>query len=508
MKKSTICVFFLVNSLSLFSQNNAIIEGPVIDIGYNGHGALKGTAGIIGDNYYIIENDYGRALDFNNNIKTSLTILSLTTGNLVKRIPLNELVAAQSKQGINKVLFCGVVVWKDKVIGFFTYKDPNGTEFRADAIILSPDGRVEQSGQEIGTFTHEILTETIPTQPVGRKGGRNTLSVTNDFRFCFTPDSSHLLVQCAPDVNQANIRFKVYKPGMLLEKEINVVIPVKGKREFIEQFTMDNAGMIYLITRGDKFTLHTINTAQNNHLISKNFELIGKGISNASLGFTEKGTPIIAGVYHDNTKSSGIHGAYAFKPEASPGQFSINMRDFPDSVIENLLGKKALKKGEGLFEAIRFMRFVPKPGGGLYAFGQSNTITTVARGTTGALNSYFEETWLHAAYSITEEGKILWESIAGLNIGNRELATRHSRMEYAPFGEKVHGLIILSKPNAAHNYQASLNGTTISHIKGSKEIMDYPFVEGTLRQIGKNDIAVIGFNEGRNPKFRLIKIKF
>jgi hypothetical protein len=96
-------------------------------------------------------------------------------------------------------------------------------------------------------------------------------------------------------------------------------------------------------------------------------------------------------------------------------------------------------------------------GGGLYAFGQSNTIATYIRGSTGALNTYFEETRLNAVYSISEEGKILWESVSGIDIGNQEFATRHSRIEYAPLGEKVHGLVLLSKPGAIHDYNTSVS---------------------------------------------------
>jgi hypothetical protein len=271
MKKSAVCVLLIFLSLFLFAQNGSVDEGPVIDMGYKGVGAVKGTAGIIGDNYYVIENDYGRKLDFSNNIKTTLSILSLKTGNLIKRLSLNELVAANSTRGINKVLFCGVVTWKDKVIGFFTYKDRDGTEFRADAIILDQDGHLEKSGQEIGPFTHELLTENFETQIRNRTGARNTMSVVNDFKFSFSPDSSRLLVQCAPNLGQSNIYFKIYKPGMLLEKEITAVIPVKAKKETIEQFAFDNSGIIYLITKGNRFTLHTINTLQKKPCNFKRF---------------------------------------------------------------------------------------------------------------------------------------------------------------------------------------------------------------------------------------------
>jgi hypothetical protein len=507
MKRFALFVLSVLSYLFLFPQNNSVFEGPEIDVGYNGVGAIKGTAGIIGDNYYVVENDYGKALDFNNNIRTIVSILSLKTGNLVKRVLLNDLVAEESNQKINKVLFCGVVTWNDKIVGFYTFKDPKGTVFKAYAIILDQEGRLEKSVQDIGAFTHELLREYIPDQIPGRTGGRNTLSVVNDLKFCFTPDSSHLLVQCAPENRQSNIHFKVYKRGMLLEKEITALIPIKGKQENVEQFAMDNTGMIYLLTKGDKYTLHSINTAQNNQVVSRDLELAGKDIHTVSLGLTEKGTPIITGAYHDASKKVGMHGVFTFRGDRSAARFAVNTKDIPDSVIETHESKKALKKEEGLSEFVQFIRFTPKKGGGLYAFGQSNLTIEVTRGTTGALNSYYEQTWLNAAYSINEEGKILWESISGLQIQNRELATRHSRIEYAPVGESVHGLIIMPKPNGIHDYRASATGTNELQLGGSKEIMNYPFVEGTIRQIGENVFAVIGFNDGRNPKMRLIKIR-
>lgn len=436
-----------------------------------------------------------------------MSILSVKTGNLVKRVSLNELVTT-SKKGIDKVLFCGVVVWKDKIVGFYTYKDPRGTEFIADAIILNQEGGLEKSGQEIGLFTHVIRFENIPGQAPGGTGGRNTLSVVNDFKFCFTPDSSHLLVQSAPEDGKSNVRFKIYKPGMLLEKDVSIVLPIKDNKETIRHFAMSNNGIIYLITRGDKFTLYSINSSvQSNPVAYRSFTSIDRTLVTASLGFTKNGTPIVTGAYRIDSKKPGMHGAYAFKVDFSTQQFLVNTRDVPDSVIVTYMGKKSLRKGEGLMEFIGFGRLVPKREGGLYAFGQSNSVRMIARGSTGALNSYYHETWLNAAYSISEEGKILWESIAGIQIANTEFATRHSRIEYAPVGEEVHGLTILYKPDGIHDYHGSAKGTRVPVTKISKELINFPFVEGTIRQIGDREFVVIGFNDGRSSKIRLIKIK-
>ena len=136
MKKHFILSFFVFSFSILHAQKNPAFEGIVIPASYDKLGAIKGIAGIIDDNIYVIENDFGGKFDMNNNIKTSIAIVSLQKGNLVKRVFLNDMVA-QSGKVVNKILFCDVVAWKNQLFGFYTYKHPGGKEFPANAIILN-----------------------------------------------------------------------------------------------------------------------------------------------------------------------------------------------------------------------------------------------------------------------------------------------------------------------------------------------------------------------------------
>ena len=524
MKKEFILSFFVFvfSSSILHAQQNSAFEGSVIPVGYDKLGAIKGVAGIIGDNFYIIENDFGGRFDMNNNIKTSIAIVSIQTGNLVRRVSLNDMVA-QSRKEINKILFCDVVTWKNQVIGFYTYKHPGGQKFPSSAIVLNANGELIHADQEIGEFKHENVQGSFLWQGSGHLGGRNTLSVVKDFQYRFTNDSSRLIILCADD-KTANAHFKIYKPGLVDDKEIMVNLPVE-KNSSLLQFSMDNSGLIYLITKtyksktdrkssaGDDdyfYSLHTINTVQNNKVQSNNFELTEKAILNIDIGITEKGTPILTGFYNDlsHKKTEGqIHGAFTVRFEPTTLKYAVQTKAIPDSVLEENLDKKEMKKGIGISEPISFIRFVPKAGGGLYAFGQSNTVTVTVRGTTGAMNTYQEGTWYHTAYSIDESGKILWESLIEMLSSNIEMATRNNRIEFAPVGDRVHGLIIRSNSTAVEDFISSANGRSKDQsIKISAAMSYYGMVEGTLRQIDANDYAAIGFGDnGKQAWIRLIK---
>jgi len=523
MKKHSFLSFFVFSFSILHAQKNPAFEGIVIPTSYDKLGAIKGIAGIIDDNIYVIENDFGGKFDMNNNIKTSIAIVSLQKGNLVKRVFLNDMVA-QSGKVVNKILFCDVVAWKDQLFGFYTYKHPGGKEFPANAIILNANGELVTANQEIGEFKHEDVEGSFLWQGNGHLGGRNTLSVVKDFQYRFTNDSSRLVVLCAGE-KTANVHFKIYKPGLIHDKEVMANVPAE-KNTSLLQFTMDNAGVIYLVTQtlkskaerksssGDDYLymLHTINTAQNNKVQSKDFELNEKAILNINIGITEKGTPILAGYYNDLThkkREGQAHGSFTVRFEPATLNYNVQANEIPVSVLLETRFKKDIENGIGLEDPIAFVRFETKPGGGLYGFGQSNTGVVTVRGTTGAMNSYDEMTWYHTVCSIDESGKILWESFTFLFSGNKEMATRKSRIEFAPVGDQVHGLFVRQGLTTMEDYISTANGLSIDRsIKLSADMSNYGMVEGTLRRIGADEYAAIGFAEkGKQASIRVIKVR-
>src|SRR4030095_6458475 len=95
-------VFFLGVTMMtysfLFSQNKNFFFGSPVSMGYQKIGAAKGVAGIIGDAYFVIENDYGGRLDFNNNIRTIVSRFSISEGKFKNRFNLNELIGNSRKE--------------------------------------------------------------------------------------------------------------------------------------------------------------------------------------------------------------------------------------------------------------------------------------------------------------------------------------------------------------------------------------------------------------------------
>lgn len=86
--------------LETYCQEKKFTLNPAVSTGYSKLGAVRGTAGVIEDYYYVLENDYGGQLDFNNSIHTLLSIFSISKGELIKRVNLNELVANTKKKEI------------------------------------------------------------------------------------------------------------------------------------------------------------------------------------------------------------------------------------------------------------------------------------------------------------------------------------------------------------------------------------------------------------------------
>ena len=71
---------------------------------YKKLGAIRGAAGVIGDNYYVIEQDYGTRFNLSNNIKTIVAVFSVSNLKLKKRLDLTSDVASMRKEA-NKIIF-------------------------------------------------------------------------------------------------------------------------------------------------------------------------------------------------------------------------------------------------------------------------------------------------------------------------------------------------------------------------------------------------------------------
>ena len=235
-----------------YCQEKKFISIPFVDVGYPKLGAVKGAAGVIGDNYYILENDYGGRLDFKNNNQTILSISSISNGKLLKRVNLNEMVATKQKE-VDKIIFCDVIAWKDKIIGFYTYKNASAKKFMASAIICNAMGESETSQIEVGDYKHDYLSGSFLWQGGLLINGRNILGAGNDFQFRLTANSPRAIVLCAPDENSAsNLKFKIYSPGLKDEQVVAVNIPLKAKSADLVDFALQKDGKIFLAIKAYK----------------------------------------------------------------------------------------------------------------------------------------------------------------------------------------------------------------------------------------------------------------
>jgi hypothetical protein len=519
MKIHTILIWAAL-SLSPFisyNQGNKMITNPGATAGYEKLGAVKGTAGVIGDNYYVLENDYGGAFDFNNNIRTILSTFSISSGKLVKRVNLNELVAS-SKRDMNKILFCDVIVWKGKIIGFYTYKNPSGKEFLANAIVCDANGKVEKDNISIGDFKHTYLDGSFLWQGGLLVNGRNTLAAGSDFQYKFTPDSSRAIVLCAPGEGSANTKFKIYKPGLEEEMEVAVNIPLKSKTADLVDFVLSNDGKIYLATKSyksgavrkkisdddDFYTdIYEIDTKAGNKVTDLSLSIDGKGFNDMNIGLTRTGYPVCFGSYYyaDNKKAKGnIQGFYSIKVD--PLKFSVMSRkvyDLPDSVIESFSEeKKAAKRGAGLEKKFAVKKIIPGDDEGLYVYQECNVVQTTVRGTTGAMNSYEEVTEGGLAYGIGPDGEIKWAKRIWTRGRNAELATRTDRLDFFLFkgdlsfayrqGNNKGGVLRLVWLNSKDGYL---------RYKNLGEFQTYSsFVQNTLAALGNDEYVLTTFIEG------------
>lgn len=525
MKINLFCLFLGVffNS-NIYAQSGNFFKGPSTKVGYEKLGAIRSIAGIIDDNYYVVESDYGAAFDMNNNIKSSVAIFFTNTGKFKKRIFLNELVA-ESKKETNKVLFTDIVTWKDKLIGFYTYK-ANAKTFMSHAIICDQDGKMIKDFA-IGEFEHNY---------VGPAGGilnaRSKLSVSKSFHMEFTPDSSRLIIlSSAPEDKANNIRFKLYKRGLEFDKDVVANLPLNKKKGALINFTINNDGIIYLVGRtennksekkesnaGDySYFFYSVNTMQENEVKAQELDVPGKAISNVTVGLTAKGTPICVGFYNNpeaKKANDQLHGAFTIIPMyGNMSRAQVNTKAIPDSIIIDSKSAKALKKGEGLDELISILKMEPKPGGGLVAFGRYDVVAATVRGTTGAMNSFSEASSRPTVLFIDDSGKIQWDAYASFSGSNKELATRSGRLEFLVNNKSATAFYYGRTEEGKFwgIYTITMNelgiGKRTLHTKGDQTEI-YDIVENSFLPIGKGEyigLTYAGDNRG-SDRIAIIKI--
>jgi hypothetical protein len=448
MKKHFL-ILLLAVSMSFsnsFSQKISIVSSDPVPFAYTKLGSVRGCAGIINDSYYILENDYGSARDFKNNITTYITCFSISEGKMKFRLNLNEIVA-ESKKEVDKIIFYDVITWKDKIVGFYTHKNPSAKNFQVIAAIFDGNGKLIKPAIEMGTIEHENASGSFLGQGGLFVNGRNTLSVVNDFKYKITLDSSRLAMYSTPEGKEGNIKVLIYDSNLNLVQTVVSALPIETKTADLYDFSLDNNGQLYFLTKAnlsksDKknekdddntFQLHQINTKANNSL--KTFPIVvnNKIINEAGI-FLKNGNELYCfGTYHDadNKKSNGkTTGAFsAFLNTNSANNFVTSQFDIPQSTRDDMEPYEKKPK-DGLRQQFSLQDAFPDNNGGVYVVMKCEIVKVTVRGTTGALNSYEEQTFSNIFFYISKDKKIKWLTGAN-NFGkNAEMATRVDRRMY------------------------------------------------------------------------------
>lgn len=473
---------FLLFPLYTISQHRIPFEGPFIDVAYKKIGAIKGCVGILNEEYILRENSYGRGMDFNNNILTYISIFSVKTGTLKHRFNLNDIIASSGK-GANNILVNDVIIWKGKLVAFYTYKNPGGKTFLVDAVILDTKGIIIKKVEDIGVIRHRNEEGSFLGQGGLIVNGRNTLSVAREFKYKMNPDSTSILVYTTPDKAEGNIRFLVYNDDLILKEDITLSVPLREKEAGMIDFDMDIEGNIFLLIKTQKsksvlkenpeggshyFDLF-IRGAKDKSLLSMPISIDQKLVIDASLLVNKEGAFCYGTFSQREKKNQGwAKGTFFISVnQGDPLESTVVKMDLSNERIAAF--NERLKKKErvdGIPYGFTPYQVLPDGFGGFFLIQSCETIDVQVRGRTGALNSYVEATRAYLITHIGNDKKIKWVNGFGKLSTNIEL---YSRLNRPLFYVKNGGLSFIR----TFEWSTENKTTLLSIINFNKETGEY-----------------------------------
>jgi hypothetical protein len=362
------------------------------------------------------------------------------------RLNLNEILA-ESKKEVDKIIFYDVITWKDKIVGFYTHKNASAKNFQVIAAIFDADGKLIKPAIEMGTIQHENASGSFLGQGGLLVNGRNTLSVVHDFKYKITPDSSRLAMYSTPQDKEGNVKVLIYDPNLNLVQTVVAALPLETKTADLYDFDLDNNGQRYFLTKANlsksgkknekdddaTFQLHQVNTKANNSL--KTFPIVvDNKIINAAQIFLKNGNEVFCfGSYHDadNKKSDEkTTGAFsAFLNTNGANNFITSQFDIPQPT-RDAMEPYEKKPKDGLRQQFSLQDAFPDNNGGLYVVLKCEIIKVTVRGSTGAMNSYEEQTFSDLYFYVSKDKKIKWLTGSNDFGKNPEMATRIDRKMY------------------------------------------------------------------------------
>ncbi len=458
---AVMCIFFT-------TQAQTVKFGVPEEMEQKGTAALDGVAGVLNNTYFVVENDFGKSMDFKNNIRTKIRRYSVSNLGNKGLVYLNPLVGDGLDE--DKIIFTDIFQWNNRVVGFYTIKAKATKEiFPVYARFF--DGNLKPIGKKdilVGEINHQYESNAYFGQSGGILNGRNKLAVRDEFLFSISPDSSTLVIMMpAPSKSDFNVKCRIIDKELSIVKEVTAVIPIQSKRADIAGFQIGNNGTVYLLTKTykskaqrkeekdeDAFIteIHSINP-ENGNVQSKPINISGKTILKPTFTIDALGKPTIVCMYSDNSRDNNAHGIYALKIDpVSLAPTSQDQREFDSELLLNELDEKDIKKGRGILP-VEMENFTHRPDGGIYAIGRWSGKMVVARGSTGAMNSYYNIFGTTVFCYVDAAGKVRWSKGMKTDSESLEALT------------PVNGAVLLYRDNKAYVGFASDNGLKKKELK-------------------------------------------
>lgn len=533
-------LLYLISGSSLNGQENKIKMFNENQTGYDKNGAVKESAGIIEDKYLSVESDYGRGLDFKNNINTFISVYSLNTGKQINRFSLNVIAAGNTKE-VDDIFFSKVFVWKNKIIGFYSLKYKKEDIFPVKAIICDINGKLIKKVDYIGDRYYggvQIMSSFLTNgeyQTDLASQGRSILLSTEGFSFSMNTDSSYLaLVSGFPDVSKGKLKIRVFNPDLELVKEINPKINNMDESASLRKFAIDNTGNIFICTsrkesgkkekKNDYNTITEIHIAELNTEKTTSFKIDLQGLFPAEINikFTKKNTPILMGSFTRNITNKTAyqkHGIFSATIDTkSMTVINFNKADFSAELLSNFLAEKQIKNGQGLHGGFNVKYTFENQDNGIYFIMQNDYKVVTKHGTTGAMNIYQDMTNGYIVSSIGESGKIDWVKSDPMTSWNFENKTRGGRPGFIPstnfiflltsveLDEKKGNIGLVAKK--INKDPTSPHQVLFTFVKGDER---FDIIEGNLIPIGNGEYAGLIYNTPKkmngSAPVRLFKVK-